>query len=391
MASSAATPPPGLQPKAKTPKPPKLLLDRTFGPQPDLRSKFKTTRDFRKMYRAHPWLQGYDLKVVEDTSTIIRLVCATEPDCTFSVTALYATFEEPPLTGQTGYHPSADDFHPTHNHLPPFIPMDEKEENLRRSKLQHDDPSLEAPPLVRVQGFAGSDSDSGSGGGGMAGGEGHAGPSAGAGAGAGRTSNSPPTPAYGFASAADGSRTATPSAGPTVAAAAARRPSSSSPVPPPSNNGFDQTSPPPAQHYQQTPAQPTANAVIPRTQMTALQQLLLEIDPRFEDYFQYFGNIVPLSTPLDEILALDTGSANDPEDNTVFNMFRDIKELPLLLVALAADGIRKAKIRLEADPNMERLNPRIAEGIEKARAEKWVRDRIRQGQAILASSGAQEQ
>lgn len=129
---------------------------------------------------------------------------------------------------------------------------------------------------------------------------------------------------------------------------------------------------------------------------TELQTFLLEIHPRFADYFPYFRHLLPLDTSIEDLLSLDEGLAASPEDHTVFNLFREIKELPLLLVAMAADGVRKAKIRRAAqnqnpaERGHEEMgwNPRIAEGLEKAKAEKWVRDRIREGQAVLARGEA---
>lgn len=273
-------------------------------------------------------------------------------DCPFRVTAEYATLTDPAGAVVPCFRPKPTDFHPDHHHAPYYVPMDHAAENARRTQLQHDDPSLDAPPLVRAQGFAGSESDSDS------------------------------------------------------ASRAALQPQ---PLPPP------QPQPPAAAvpavaHATTTTTRhehsPAPLATTPTLQRTPFQHFLLEIDPRFEDYFQYFGEIIPLDTPLVELLSLDSGTfpadvghggghgGGGVEDHTVFNMFRDVKELPLLLVAMAADGVRKAKLRFEragggggggAPP--ARLNPKIAEGIEKARAEKWVRERIRQGQLVLAAEG----
>lgn len=139
------------------------------------------------------------------------------------------------------------------------------------------------------------------------------------------------------------------------------------------------------------PTNPTTTTLLPRNE---LETFLLEISPAFADYFHYFKHLLPLDTSVADLLSLDNGLAATPEDHTVFNLFREIKELPLLLVAMAADGVRKANIRRGADQNssspvvLATLNPRIAEGLEKARAEKWVRDRLRDGQAVLLAREA---
>ena len=351
--------------------------------------------------------------------------------CPFNVTALYTVFTDGPVAGKPGFYINHTDFVPKHDHPAPYIPMNQQVEDARRAKLAHDDPSLENPPLVRVQGFAGSDSEEP---------ESESGRAAPSGAGAGAA------PAYGFASADDQSR-ATPSA-------ASAPGGSNQPPPPPGHSHYTnphqhQPPPPPAfgsssaapystytggtttmlpqvstgattmyphdtvmraslsasaspavplappsqQQYQQPPAAASSNSGYPNpnptTMRTELQTFLLEIHPSFADYFPYFRHLIPLDTSIEDLLSLDEGLTATPEDHTVFNLFREIKELPLLLVAMAADGVRKAKIRKVENPEREGgWNPRIAEGLEKARAEKWVRDRIRDGQAVLAREAA---
>lgn len=348
--------------------------------------------------------------------------------CPFTVTALYTVFTEPPVKDCPGFYIHPTDFDPKHDHSPPYIPMDLKVENARRAKLAHDHPSLENPPLVKVQGFAGSDSDE------PESETGHAAPS---GAGA--------APVYGFASADDQSR-ATPSARggshqpppPRAHSHYTDPPHQHQPPPPPAFGASSSApystytgtttmmpqatlstaatmttttpyphdtvmrassasaspavplAPPSQQQQQQQPAAassyPNLNPTTTTTPMrTELQNFLLEITPAFSDYFPYFGHLIPLDTSIEDLLSLDEGLLATPEDHTVFNLFKEIKELPLLLVAMAADGVRKAKIRKAKNPGVAMgYNPRIAEGLEKARAEKWVRDRIRDGQAVLA-------
>ncbi|GAA5877334.1 hypothetical protein JCM3774_001639 [Rhodotorula dairenensis] len=399
-----ASPAPHSMPGIKPVKPPKLVLDKKTGPQPNPEAVFRSSNDFRKMYRAYQWLQGHDLRTAADTTTSITLVCATHPDCPFRVTAEYATLTDVNGNVVPCFRPKPTDFRPDHNHPPYYLPMDHAAENARRAKLQHDDPSLDAPPLVRAQMFAGSESDSDS-----ASRVGPVGVAVGAG-----------NPAYGFASADKSAVATAPGAQPTPylnypGVSPAPAPPAPAPAPAPAAaaaaaaaNTLELS------HHGMRPLATSASPVPPmargpnpqqqqQQQRTPFQHFMLEIDPRFEDYFPYFRDIIPLDTDLAELLSLDSGGGNDGtstaavEDHTVFNMFRDVKELPLLLVAMAADGVRKAKVRFERDSasgglggvDSPRLNPKIAEGIEKARAERWVRERIKQGQLVLAVEGMQ--
>lgn len=275
-------------------------------------------------------------------------------------------------------------------------------ENERRSRLQHDDPSLDKPPLVAVQGFAGS---AGSGTpsqlNGFAGGGGAGSPPLGFASTGTPSAVGTANPGLGIdtsfstnggvrysadnqfhpggnAVASTSSYSPAPAAshmGGGVAPTAATVMATASPAPSPSPSLNGTMSVPPGQHEQ------------PQTPLT---QFLLDIDPRFKSYFQYFGDCLPLDTSPTDLLELDGGPVADAQDHTVFNLFREISQLPLFLVALAADGVRKAKIRHEKNPENPVLNPRIAVGLDKARAEKWVRDKIREGEAILSQRQQQQ-
>lgn len=440
----------------------------------------------RTVYMSCQWLQGYDLRVAEETLTSIRLVCATHPcaslrssmrealrnrcadgllwlfardrTCSFDITARKREFganEGELVAGKTGWssrEPPIDkaaeesdkDYEArlkrseerikaefaartTHNYAAPYYPLDEATENARRAKLEPGDPTLEKPPLVRVaHGFAGEDDSDDSveivpraGAGFASSVASRATPSAWSadgGSGSNRYNRPYPSPssskphavyqtgpaagpATAFqhathvgapdAAAAVGSLPlqahATPLGAmpgqPLSAAAAAPLPFqgaafasgsgpaysavvSAAPVPPPSQS---------------------ANLSSRNNKPSELQQFLLDIDPAFAKYFQFFDDeVLSLDTSVDRLLALDDGS----DSLKTFDLFREIPGLPLFLVAMAADGVRKAKLRQAKNPSGAKLYPKIAIGIQRVEAENWVQGCIKKGQAILDQEAA---
>jgi hypothetical protein len=343
--------------------------------------------------------------------------------CPFTVTALYTVFTEPPVKDMPGFYINEADFHPKHNHSPRYIPMNREVENARRANLRHDDPSLEDPPLDPVHGFAGSDSDKS---------ESESGRVApGAGAGFASTVASRATPStssaaggasgdYEPVASPSGSRqysvyqtgagagpAAFPSATHIGAAATAAAGTGSIPAQaqvtalgigvggtlyaaaaPPlpfqgaafaSGSGSAHSAvgstapfPPPS-----PPASSSRN-----NELSELQQFLLEISPAFTDYFQFFDDVIPLDTSVDRLLALDDGA------DRIFRLFREVPGLPLLHAAMASDGVRKAKMRKAKNPSSATLDPRIAIGMPRAEAEKWVQDRMKDGQEVLEQEAA---
>lgn len=154
-----------------------------------------------------------------------------------------------------------------------------------------------------------------------------------------------------------------------------------------------------------TPTMPTSTAAAvpvggrdtprPRPDRTALEAFLLQIHPGFDDYFSYFGDTIPLSMSVSELVELDsTTSTDNPSaaDLTVFNMFLDVPELPRFLVAAAAEGVRRAKLRREQQQQqadhvaatVQGYNPKLAVGFEKAKLDKWARQAMAAGQAQRA-------
>ncbi|BGP20285.1 hypothetical protein JCM10213_001116 [Rhodosporidiobolus nylandii] len=421
-------------------KPPKLRIDKKFGGT-DSRAKYKTKTDFIQMQRAYWWMQGHDVKVSHETTTACKLVCQ-DMSCTYTSVGEFTTFPDLPGNPQ-GWRIVPTSFNPSHTHPPPYIPMNPQAENARRAVLQHDDPSLENPPLVRVEGGArGSESSGGF-------------------AGAGSTSVSVPggavggggaqfgvagVGAYGSASAAGVAGTppsqvsGTP--GPNGAFGGQQQPPPPpsqpqqqqyyapppqqqqqpyhpNPPPPPPPQPQQQYHPPPAPYqpppqpaYQPALQHPAAYHALPppppsyasaapsptptpslSDAQTPLGSFLLSMHPSFAPHLPSFAAAsIPLSTDPSELLDLDSGL---PDDRTVFNVLKDVARLPPFLVAIGADGVRKARGRREQQrregtwvEGVSRPDGRIAVGLEKARAEKWVRERIRIGEGILAQRDA---
>lgn len=435
------------------------------------------------VYRAFQWLQGYDLRVAEESLTSIRLVCATHPyalldsfmrerlsktcadgllwlsahnrTCSFDIPANERKFmknEGELVAGQTGWSlrdPPIDkavgesdkDYEArlkrseerikaefaartTHNHAAPYYPLDEATENARRAKLEPGDPTLEKPPLVRVaHGFAGEDDSDDSveivprAGAGFASSVAtRATPSAWSadgGSGSNRYYRPLPSPSGGQQHAVYQTG---PAAGPSTfpyathvgapAAAAAigslpvqaqanplgamsGQPLSAAAAPPLPFQGAAFASgsacsaivsaapvPPPSQ---------SAGSSLRNNKPSELQQFLLDIDPAFAKYFQFFDDeVLSLDTKVGRLLALDNGA----DDLAVFKVFHQIQGLPLFLVAMAAEGVRKAKMRQAKNPSSAKLDPRLAIGIQRAEAQQWVQDRIKDGQAILVQEAA---
>ncbi|GAA5863478.1 hypothetical protein JCM8547_007256 [Rhodosporidiobolus lusitaniae] len=429
-------PAPPSQPKG--PKPPKLKIDKKYGGE-NPNGKYKDKTDFRKMHRTYWWMKGYDLTVASEDNMTCRLICK-QVNCTYNCTAEFTTFPE--LNGASGFRIIPDSFNPTHNHPPPFVPMNPDVENKRISTLRHNDPSLENPPLVPVQqGLAGSASSVGGGGMGGNGGAGglggvgefamggsvasmsvvnsggvqqqhyqHPSPTATA---VQPTPAQTPTPqqqhysAVGSLLSASGTLPAyspgvgTPQPLPLVQhqqqqqqpynpyAAAPQQPVQQMPPPPPSYatpTVVSAFAPPP----------PNAGLGDPSFASPPLGSFLLQISPSFLPHLPHFtsANGIPLdsTTPFD-LMDLDSssssfGAPSSPEDDrAIFDVLKDVPSLPPFLIALAADGVRKARVRREDGrrngtwvEGVSSPDGRMAVGLRKVRAEKWVRVKIRAGQ-----------
>ncbi|TNY22020.1 hypothetical protein DMC30DRAFT_393375 [Rhodotorula diobovata] len=134
-----------------------------------------------------------------------------------------------------------------------------------------------------------------------------------------------------------------------------------------------------------------APALTPQQQQqvaTPLGRYLCDISPAFIPHLSAFNaNGIPLSTQPSDLLDLDSGAADDHE---IFNTFRDVRALSPFLVALAADGTRKAK-RRQLEGATADVDPRIAVGLQKLNAERWVRLKIAEGLQVQAQARAQAQ
>lgn len=342
--------------------------------------------------------------------------------CPFNVLAQYTTFTEAPLTGQSGFFVSPSGFQPNHNHPAPYIPMNVAAENERRKTLMHGDPSLENPPLQHALGFSGSVTSAGST-------HDTAAVPSGFADGASVAStpsvapqqlpfrqSQPPQPqtqaqpmtipgaAYpqqqqgaGFVngmhqgSPASGGQYGSPappyhqhSHPPTPASQIYGTPQSqyapySQPTMP---YGMQQSHPPTLNGYSSASPAPPSHAFTshPTVGRKPLEAFLLSISPQFEPYLSLFEkNNIPLDTNPQDLLDLDSGR---DDDRTLFDVFKDVKQMPLSYVALAADGVRKAKKRQLMSGSRE-IDPRIAVGLEKANAERWVRAKIEEGHRRL--------
>lgn len=362
--------------------------------------------------------------------TALILLLNVRRSCPFNILAEFTTFTEPPLTGQSGFYISPAGFQPKHNHDPPHIPMNVAAENERRKTLAFDDPTLENPPLQRALGFSGSVTSNGSG----------RDAAAPRGFADGASVASTPTIATQQLPAQQQQAQPIPVAGPAYPQQPQQQqqqpnmglgfangmhqgsPANSAgqygspappyqqqqqPPPPPQGQMFGtpqtQYSPfnQPSPYGMQQPQQPfngysSASPAPPPNAFTSqpsggrkpLEAFLLSISPQFEPYLGLFDkNLIPLDTNPQDLLDLDSG--ND-DDRTLFDVFKDVKQMPLFFVALAADGVRKAKKRQQMTGTRE-IDPRIAVGLEKANAERWVRAKIAEGHAKLQEQQQQRQ
>ncbi|BGP27797.1 hypothetical protein Rt10032_c13g5140 [Rhodotorula toruloides] len=386
-----------------------------YGPQPDLEGKYRSSKDFKDMYRAYQWTQGFDAMVAMDTPQQCRLICNSGGGCPFNILAEYTTFTEPPLTGQSGFYISPVGFHPSHTHPAPYHPMDVTAENERRKTLMHDDPSLENPPLKRALGISGSVASSG--------GAPEAAVPGGFVDGASVASTpsvahqqlpfqQPPQPQAQAPVPIPGA-IFPPQRQPTQPGMGAGHmngmhqgsPSNSvgqysSPAPPylqhwqqhiygTSQTQYSPFSHPPSYSMQKPPpplnpypsASPAESSHVFATRAGGrkpLEAFLLTITPQFEPYLHLFEkNGIPLTEDPQNLLDLDSGR---DDDRSLFDVFKDVKGMPLAYVALAADGVRKAKKKQLVSGSRE-IDPRIAVGLEKANAERWVRAKIAEGHA----------
>ncbi|GAA5947967.1 hypothetical protein JCM3775_001142 [Rhodotorula graminis] len=132
-------------------KPPRVMLDNLNGPAPNPGASFWSADQFKQMYRAYQWTQGFDVEVTHDEPGRVVLACATHrTTCPFSITATMIVFTQREFAGEAGWFLAPDEFRPAHNHLAPFVPLDIGVENARLARLQHGDPAIEMPPLVRA-------------------------------------------------------------------------------------------------------------------------------------------------------------------------------------------------------------------------------------------------
>ncbi|GAA5983960.1 hypothetical protein JCM11641_001407 [Rhodosporidiobolus odoratus] len=433
-------------------KPPKLRMDKTYGgesplgkyknqvnqlvsepsvvhcafpsgPSTALAVEGRSGSDFRKMHRCYWWMKGYDVSVSAETTTMCRLTCKTDLACTYNCVAEFTTFPDMP-GAPSGWGINQAAFNPVHSHAAPYLPMNPDAENARRAVLTHDDPSLESPPLVPVAASGGMAGSASSGGGGGAGGVvGFAGAGSAAGSSAfGMGTNGgyqpspqqpffpsqqqqqhpfqqqpaamvpqqqayqPPPPMYQQPYGSPSFHSASP---------AFPSPTPGPPPRPPSSSSF------PSQQLAQV-APPPVNQQDSHLSSTPLGAFLLQISPSFLPYLPLIdADLSFSSTSPVELVDLDSGGGGDTrgggggsteDDRAVFDVFRQIPGLPAFHVALAADGVRKARRRRDKlidegrwnERSGSRLDPRIAVGLEKAKVERWVRERIRVGEGILA-------
>ncbi|GAA5875183.1 hypothetical protein JCM16303_005037 [Sporobolomyces ruberrimus] len=378
-------------------KTPMLKFDTTYGPAPSSNGKYRSSNAFEKYYRAYQWSKGYDVTVastIPEVST--TLSCATNPNCSFSITALYHHFtdvdplKERAILGLKGYRISGSrpqdvlPFVPEHSHDSPYVPMDAELENARRTTLAPGDPTLENPPLVpapprqpTTNGTTHASSSNHHGGvNGYAncqGGGGAAGPST-----ERAPSNLPPPPL-------------------TI---------KSEPVPTTLDQGFtfSRMSPPPLRTtsvsstslvgalptptpYSSTPSTTPRPSLPPTSQprpsppthsSTPLGQFLLTISPSFLPLLPYLNAAgIPLSTPPSDLLEFDTGHE---EDTTIYDLFSEVEGIGEGELALVSDGVWKAKKRkLENSGGGSRLDSRIVIGVPKVKRERWIKRKMEEG------------
>ncbi|GAA5976112.1 hypothetical protein JCM5350_000317 [Sporobolomyces pararoseus] len=421
----------------------KILLDKHEGGAPDLQRLYRTSESWIRFCRGYQWTQGYDINVSDERKEeYTTLSCSThsfelllsdylvhppyllEPlrnsQCTFSITALYQLFnrpgDAPEVFGQYGYRISASEpqdskpFIPKHSHKPHYVPLNLEQENARRANLQPGDPSLDNPPLIRTRpqrGFASEDT---------------------------------PMPedvemrsraTYGGGGAIQNSQAQRDRSSSLVShiksepqhnnTAHVQSPASSSSlyqappsyrstpvhadhyaVPPPPPSRQIQPPPPPTPtptpslsvQYQApviappTPLSTPAPSSIPRTPsvdpsltQTPLGSFLLEISPSFLEILPNLPSAgLPLSTPPQDLIDVDM------DDSIVWDMFQQIEGIKLAHCALAAEGVRKAKLKSQSAAPGARLDPKISGGLEQAKTKAWILRRIAMGEAMAAAT-----
>ena len=361
--------------------------------------------------------------------------------CTFSITALYQLFnrpgDAPEVFGQYGYRISASEpqdskpFIPNHSHEPHYVPLNLEQENARRANLQPGDPSLDNPPLIRTRpqrGFASEDtpmpedvemrSRATYGGGAAAAGGGGGGAIQNSQAQRDRSSS-----LVSHVKAEPQSNTShhhqpqqVSNTGITQSPASSSSLYRPTPVhtdhyavpPPPPPRQVVQPPPPPTPtpstsssvQYQAhviappTPLSTPAPSSIPRTPsvdpsltQTPLGSFLLEISPSFLEILPNLPSAgLPLSTPPQDLIDVDM------DDSIVWDMFQQVEGIKLAHCALAAEGVRKAKLRSQsaAPGTTTRLDPKIVSGgLEQAKTKAWILRRIAMGEAMAAATPAQ--
>lgn len=417
----------------------KLGLDKTFGPAPNKDGLYKSAFQWVRMTRPFQWTQGYDVDIsshVENEYT--TLSCATDPNCTFSITALYHHFDDPSdgpdVFGQYGFRISSSrptdlkPFNPLHSHDPVYLPVVLEQENAYRTKLGSGGAALvqnlERPRFIPVQpnkGFASEDtpfsedmlretvSKCGA-----SGSENSTRPRKRC------RSSSPMTRVKSECMSASRSRPESPSSPreprPREPQTSSRSPeearssvlsgsSSTRPVQVPSRTTIAKANDP----YPENPRPPRAldstptvgpptplstPASVPRTPsvdtslaQTPLGSFLVEISPIFLSILPHLArNEIPLETDPRELISLDTN------DSTIWDLFESVEGATIAHCALAAEGVRKAKTRMMGLNHDEalstKLNPQIVIGLQKARVNNWVRSKIATGETILGRQQA---
>jgi len=238
--------------------------------------------------------------------------------------------------------------------------MDIENENRRRSLLPPNDPSFENPPLMPVQPSRGFASGSES-----------------------------PAPDVDMRDAAN--NLARGGGGEGSSQAGSRRSASIvSHVKPERQN----TGPPASQastytnhqappSYRASPVAPAPAPIIaqpPPQRPELLTSFLLDISRSFGPHLHLFPqNSTPLTTNPTEFLELDS-YPSEPQNGTndVFELFKDIRGLPIAQIALGTDGVRKAKKRQVENPGFG-VDGRIMIGLQKKKIEAWTMRRIREG------------
>ncbi|KAL8280435.1 hypothetical protein RQP46_007083 [Phenoliferia psychrophenolica] len=100
---------------------------------------------FEATFPAYQWAQGFGVVVTPDSTDELTTIQCTRPDCTFSISAVKATFGE-----IEGWQIEEASYKPGHTHQPPYEPLSLDEENLRR---QVPLPLDYKPPFVPLRPF----------------------------------------------------------------------------------------------------------------------------------------------------------------------------------------------------------------------------------------------